>query len=146
MNFSDPAKASAAGKLGQAARKTRSNQFIKGTRTHHDEASIDKMRAEKLARRLYKYANAKGKAIDKYRMEPAQVQAGKVLIDRGKPVLQAIEQTEVNQFDKMDQAEIEEHIRALISSNPELAARLGIRPQLVQEAPQQKHDINTKAA
>src|SRR5258706_12528823 len=80
------------------------NQFpsgggSKGPRKEHDQSTKDKIRAELLAQRMYKFAKAKGKSADKYRMDSAQVAAAKVLIDKGKPSLQAVEQTEINQWD-----------------------------------------------
>jgi vacuolar-type H+-ATPase subunit E/Vma4 len=89
------------------------NQFTKGTRKHHDEATKDKTRAEMLSRRLYKYANAKGKNIQKYAMEPAQVAAAKVLIERGKPALQSIEQRHVDE--PPTEAEIMAQLHTLLS-------------------------------
>lgn len=67
------------------------NQFTKGTRKRHDEQTIDKIRAEALAKRLYKFAKAKGNKRGELDMSPAQVAAAKVLIERGKPALQSIE-------------------------------------------------------
>lgn len=114
------------------------NQFTKGTRKHHDEATKDKIRAELLSKRLEKYAKAKGKSIEKYRMEPAQVAAAKVLIERGKPALQAITQENINKWDSMSAEEIEALVRSLITSNPELIAKLGIKPQAVQAADEEQ--------
>lgn len=84
----------------------------------HDDATKDKIRAEMLSKRLEKYAKAKGKAIDKYRMEPAQVQAAKVLIERGKPALQSIEAVHHNPMDQMSEEEIREQVKALITLHP----------------------------
>jgi len=110
------------------------NQFTKGTRTKHDDATKDKIRAELLSKRLEKYAKARGKQIEKHRMEPAQVAAAKVLIERGKPALQAVEQVQVNEWDKMSEEEIEACIKALITSHPGLIAKLGIGLRPVQDA------------
>jgi hypothetical protein len=68
------------------------NQFTKGTRKRHDEQTIDKIRAEALAKRLFKFAKAKSNKRKDLDMSPAQVAAAKVLIERGKPALQSIEQ------------------------------------------------------
>jgi hypothetical protein len=94
------------------------NQFTKGTRKHHDEATKDKIRAELLSKRLEKYAKARGKQIAKHHMEPAQVAAAKVLIERGKPALQSIEQHTVNPLDQMGEEEIRNMVRALITAHP----------------------------
>jgi hypothetical protein len=117
------------------------NQFTsgggsKGPKKEHDQATKDKIRAELLAKRMYKFARAKGKSADKYRMDSAQVAAAKVLIDKGKPSLQAIEQTEVNQWDRMSEDEMLSMVNALITSNPGLIQKLGIGLRPV-EAPQQ---------
>ena len=127
------------------------NQFTKRTRTHHDEATKDKIRAEVLAVRLFKYAKAKGKTAAKLHMDPAQVAAAKVLIERGKAALQSIEQTQVNQFEAMSEDELLDLVNALITSNPGLIERLGIKPQLVSTsdattAAHNTHDIRTDAA
>lgn len=117
------------------------NQFTsgggsKGPKKEHDQATKDKIRAELLAQRMYKFAKAKGKSAEKYRMDSAQVAAAKVLIDKGKPSLQAVEQVEVNQWDKMSEEEIGAMVHALISSHPGLIQKLGIGLRSV-EAPQQ---------
>ena len=124
------------------------NQFTKGTRTHHDEATKDKIRAEVLAVRLFKYAKAKGKTAQKLHMDPAQVAAAKVLIERGKPALQSIEQTQVNVYEAMSEDELLDLVNALITSNPGLIAKLGIglRPIEPAAAEHNTHDIRTEAA
>ena len=94
------------------------NQFTKGTRTAQDEATKDKIRAELLSKRLEKYAKARGKQIAKHHMEPAQVAAAKVLIERGKPALQSIEQKIVDE--PKSEQEIVAAITHIISSNPAL--------------------------
>lgn len=92
-----------------------------------DDATKDKIRAEILSRRVYRYANAKGQALEKYRMEPAQVQAAKVLIDRGKPTLQAVE---MSQSDPLQDMSLEDQIdmaRALILQHPEIIQALNLQ-------------------
>lgn len=101
------------------------NQFTKGTRTAQDEQTRDKIRAEILSKRLEKYAKAKGKAIQKYHMEPAQVAAAKVLIERGKPALQAV--TQVIHEEPTTEGEIMAQLRALL---PALLADPGTRAQI----------------
>lgn len=93
-------------------------------KTKHDESTKDKIRAEMLSKRLEKYAKARGKGIQKHHMEPAQVQAAKVLIDRGKPVLQAIETTQTNPWDSMSEQEMYEQVKALITSSQSLLLRV----------------------
>lgn len=104
-----------------------SNQFIKGTRSKHDEATKDKIRAEIVAQRLFRFAVAKGeKQLQKYGMDPAQVAASKALMDKGKPNLQAIEQTSVDSMESKSPEDIESMVRALITANPELLAKLNL--------------------
>lgn len=109
-------------------------------KTGHDEHTKDKIRAEMLSQRLEKYAKARGKQIAKHHMEPAQVQAAKVLIERGKPALQAIEQTIHNPIDQMSDEETLALIQALIAANPALASRLNIGIRAVDNTEQ---DTNT---
>jgi hypothetical protein len=110
------------------------NQFTKGTRTKHDEGTKDKIRAELLSKRLEKYAKARGKQIAKHHMEPAQVAAAKVLIERGKPALQSVEQRTVNPLDEMGDDEIRNMVRALITSHPWLLREFQPGPAPAQDA------------
>lgn len=101
------------------------NQFTsgggsKGPKKNHDQATRDKIRAELLAKRMYNFAKAKGQKADKLAMSQAQVAAARVLIDKGKPSLQAIEQTNLNPLDAMSPEEIGEQVKALITSRLEL--------------------------
>jgi hypothetical protein len=121
----------------------------------HDDSTKDKIRAEMLSKRLEKYAKAKGKSIEKYRMEPAQVQAAKVLIERGKPALQAVEQTIVNPMDQMSPEEIREQAKALISSQIPLvldaidsdpALKAAVQAHISQKPVLVEHKQDTKAA
>lgn len=113
------------------------NQFTsgggsRGPKKGHDQATKDKIRAEILSKRLEKYAKAKGKQIEKYRMEAAQVAAAKVLIDKGKPSLQAVEQKNVGEWETMSEEEILGLAQALITSHPELIQKLNLEPKPVQ--------------
>jgi hypothetical protein len=90
----------------------------------HDDSTKDKIRAEMLSKRLEKFAKARGKQIAKYHMEPAQVQAAKVLIERGKPALQAITQEVINPHDQMSDEELREQAKALISAKVSLVCEL----------------------
>jgi hypothetical protein len=110
------------------------NQFTKGTRKHHDEGTKDKIRAEQLSKRLEKYAKARGKGIAKHHMEPAQVAAAKVLIDRGKPALQSVTQEIINPMDQMGEEEIRNMVRALITSHPWLLKEFAPGPQQPESA------------
>jgi len=101
-----------------------------------DDTTKDKIRAEILSRPAYRYANANGAALEKYRMEPAQVQAAKVLIDRGKPTLQAVEMTQTDPLEQMTAEEQMEMARALIAANPGLIQALNLQfaPAAVQQS------------
>jgi len=107
-----------------------------------DDQTKDKIRAEILSRRVYRYANAKGHALDKYRMEPAQVQAAKVLIDKGKPSLQAVETSTADPFEDMSVETMVEQCKALILSHPEIIQALNLIPNPA--VVQQTGDMSTE--
>lgn len=110
------------------------NQFTKGTRKRHDEATKDRIRAESLARRLYKFAKAKGEKAEKEAMSQAQVAAAKVLIERGKPALQSIEA--VHREEVQTPEEIEAQMRALLADpgfRAQLKAQLEGQPVQVED-------------
>lgn len=119
------------------------NSPLKPGRSRMPSEQKDKIRAEQLARRLYKFANAKGKSAAKHGMSQAQVTAAKVLIDKGKPSLQAVEQTNVEE--PKSEAQILELIESQLHSlvaNPGIRARLkalldGSAPSLELVAPHQ---------
>lgn len=98
------------------------NQFTKGTRKAHDESTKDKIRAEVLSRRMYKFAKAKPDKRDELDMTQAQVAAAKVLIERGKPALQAVTQTITEE--PKSEAELMAQLDALL---PTLLADPGAR-------------------
>jgi hypothetical protein len=100
------------------------NQFTKGTRTKHDDATKDKIRAEMLSKRLEKFAKARGKQIAKHHMEPAQVAAAKVLIERGKPALQAITHEAKDPYEGMSDEEIRGQAKAHITARVSLVCEL----------------------
>ena len=127
------------------------NAYTKGTRDRMDPRQKAAIRASQLSNRLHKFAMAKGEKVKKHYMDQAQVSAAKVLIDKGMPSLQAIEQTQVSEYDKMSPAELLDYVRAFITSHPELIAQLGLAPKLVSadptpDATHNTHDICTKAA
>lgn len=89
----------------------------------------DKIRAEMLARRLYKFANSKGKSSKKHEMSQAQVTAAKVLIDKGKPSLQSVESRDIEE--PRSEAEIMAQLRALLAdpgSRAQIQAMLASSP------------------
>lgn len=101
-----------------------SNQFIKGTRTEHDPQTKAKIRAAFAADKLEAYLNGEEE------LDSTKVAACKILIDKGLPSLQAVESTEVNQFDKMSEDELREQVRALITLHPWLIREFAPGPQL----------------
>lgn len=110
------------------------NQFTKGTRKHHDESTKDRIRAEMLTRRLYKFANAKGEKRQKLDMSQAQVAAAKVVIERGKPALQSIEQRLVDE--PRSEEDLQAQLRALLSdpgSRAQILALMNGAPAPVEE-------------
>lgn len=121
------------------------NQFTKGTRTQHDESTKDKIRAELLSQRLFKFAKAKGEKAKTNDMSQAQVAAARVLIERGKPALQSIEQKTINPLDELTDEELFEQAKALILSNPALLGRIRSWLQLV-DAPALGANADTNTA
>ena len=103
------------------------NQFTKGTRTEHDEATKDRIRAELLSKRYYKFALASPKRRAKMGISKEQVAAAKMLIDKGKPSLQSIESKDLDPFDDMSVEVMVEQCRALILSHPEILQALNLK-------------------
>lgn len=121
------------------------NQFTTGKRTGHDQATKDRMRAEKAADILEQELDGTVELPEGRRA------AAKILMEYGKPKLAAVTQTTVSEFESMSEDELCDLVRALITSNPGLIERLGIKPQLVSPsdaspAAHNTHDICTKAA
>jgi hypothetical protein len=104
------------------------NQFTKGTRTEHDEATKDRIRAELLSKKYYKFAMASPKRQVKMGISKEQVAAAKMLIDKGKPSLQSIESKDIDPFDDMSVEMMVEQCRALILSHPEIIQALNLVP------------------
>ena len=109
----------------------RSNQWTKAKEVQGkvNERDRDRVRAEVLADRLEKHVNGK---VD---LSPTQVQAAKILIDKGKPSLQAIEQT--NSEEPPTEQEIMAQLHSLLA-NPgtraQLQAMLDGAPKLVTDS------------
>lgn len=120
------------------------NQFTTKKRLRMDSSTKDKIRAEQLSNRLHKYAKAKGESIKKYHMEPAQVAAAKVLIERGKPALQAIEQTIIEETP--EPAEMQARLAHLFSQNPALLRPLLSDPAVRAEVQAMLDAANRTAA
>ena len=112
------------------AKPTSVNQFSRpgSRRTKHDEGTKDRIRAELVAKRLHKFAMAKGENIKKHWMDAPQVAAAKVIVDKGKPSLQAVEQTVLGEWDNLSQEELESIAKALILQHPEIIKALNLVP------------------
>lgn len=89
------------------------------------ERSKDAVRAEALANRLYMFAaEEKDAEGNKVEMDSVRVQAAKILIDKGKPNLQAIEQVNYDAVDTLDEEALMAMLRSIITANPALLSRL----------------------
>ena len=98
----------------------RANQWPKrkelgGTGLDRDK---DRHRAECAAAMLERHLDGK---LD---MSATQVQAAKILLDKGKPSLQAVEQTMLEPAMARTESEILDQLRAYIAQHPELIAEL----------------------
>ncbi len=102
------------------------NQFTTGKREGHDQATKDKTRAELLMQRLTECAEGTKE------LTSVQVAAAKVVLDKVKPSLQAIQQSQEDPFEGMTLEQLREQIKALITSRPELARDLNIGVKLVE--------------
>ena len=94
------------------------NQFIKGTRDAHSEATKDKMRAERAAIVLEEIMGEK----EASRQE--RIAAAKALLPFGKASLSSVTQT-ITEEAKTEE-EILGDLRALLAANPNLAKHLNI--------------------
>ncbi len=89
------------------------------------ERSKDAVRAEMLADRLFKFAaEQKDEEGNKVEMDSVRVQAAKILIDKGKPNLQAIEQVNHDAVDVMDKESLMAMLRSIITANPALLSEV----------------------
>lgn len=93
----------------------RSNQHIKRRERAQDiEFARRKIRAGILISRLNRAAAGK---ID---LTKSQLEATKMLLDKAVPSLQAIEQTVTNPIEQMDEEQLVEMVKALITAHPKL--------------------------
>jgi hypothetical protein len=102
------------------------NQFTTGKRQKHDQATIDKIRAERAAQ------VAEDILEDPESTRDQKLAAAKVLLPYGKSSLQSIESRNVSEWESMSEEEILDQLRALITSNPGLIAALNLQPKPVQ--------------
>jgi hypothetical protein len=106
------------------------NQFTTGKRDKHDQATIDKIRAERAAQVAEEIMN------DPEATRQDRLAAAKVLLPFGKSTLQSIESREVNAFEDMGEDEMKSMVRALITSHPWLLKEFAPGPQQPESAPE----------
>lgn len=99
------------------------NQFTTGKRTGHDQATKDRMRAEKAAELL------EADMMGETELPDSRRASAKILMEYGKPKLATVEQVTVNELDSMNQDELESMVRALITADPTLLQRLNLTPK-----------------
>jgi len=111
------------------------NQFTTGKRAKHDQATIDKIRAERAAQ-------VTEEIMEQPDATPEQrLAAAKILLPFGKSTLQSIESRDVNDFENMSEDEMLAMVNALITSNPGLIAKLGIGLRPVEAAPTDSNTV-----
>jgi len=89
------------------------------------ERSKDAVRAEMLCQRLAAFAlDQPDENGNKVELDAVRVQASKILIDKGKPNLQAIEQVNYDATDTMDEESLMALLRSIVTANPALLSRL----------------------
>ena len=97
-----------------------SNQFTTGKRTRHDKGTIDAVRAEFAAKKLMQCVKGNGKST----LDRNQVAAARALLDKGKPSLQAIEQTNIDPAASLSESQIRENIKQLLVEHGSLVAEI----------------------
>ena len=109
------------------------NQFTSKKRDKLDQATVDKIRAERAAQCAEQIMN------DDASSKTEKLAAAKLLLPFGKSTLQSIESREVNEWEAMSEEELKTLVRALITSHPELLREFAPGPQgaISTEAPQQ---------
>lgn len=83
---------------------------------HHQEEVKAKIQTSQLVNFLQAHA-LKG---DESKIDPTRIKAAEILLARSLPTLSAVEQTNINPDDKLDDSAILERFKALIAANPEL--------------------------
>lgn len=96
------------------------NLFTQGKKHGLDAMEKAKIRAGIAADKLQRFMDGE------IELSQAQVSAARALMDKGLPSLQAVEQKEVNDLDRMSQQEMDDMVRALITANPGLLQRLNL--------------------
>jgi hypothetical protein len=96
------------------------NQFTKGTRDKHDQATKDRIRAEVAAQYLEEVLT--DKEVD----HGTKVAASKALLPYGKSTYASIEQRQLDENAGKTEEEIIAELRTLFLAKPELLARLNL--------------------
>lgn len=114
------------------------NQFTKGTRDKHDQATRDRIRAEVAAQYL------ENVIADDQADHGTKVAASKALLPYGKSTYSSIEQRQIDENEGKTEEQVLEELRALFLAKPELLARLNLawKPDLVVVPEQQTQRSN----
>ncbi len=99
------------------------------------ERAKDAVRAELLAQRLDAFVRGECE------LSPAQVQAAKILIDKGKPNLSSVDQTLHDAADEMTESELAAKIKAVVQKQPELLSK--ILGEIARQGREQPEDKET---
>jgi hypothetical protein len=115
------------------------NAYTTGKRDRMDPAQKAKIRAAFAADKLEMYMKGE---ID---LTPAQVSAAKILMDKGMPSLQSVEQREVSEFEKMSEDEMRSMVQALITAHPWLIKEFTPGPQLANPSSDEQEQVENAA-
>jgi hypothetical protein len=103
--------------------KNHRNRFTSGKPGELQSMPIkekDAIRAEFAAKKL----EAHMRSPEKNTLTPTQVSAAKILMDKGKPSLQAVEQTNIEPALARTESEIIESLNKIIDANPDILTQL----------------------
>jgi hypothetical protein len=103
-------------------RRKEADQPNKATIESRSERWKESLQASSILNRLKDHGDGK---LQKP-LEATQIKAYEVILDRIAPKLSAVEQTNVNEMDAKSPEEVLGLVRALITANPELLARLNL--------------------
>ena len=101
---------------------------------NHEEKTKDEIRGSQLINLLSQFANTglyNGKPVDSNR-----IAAARAALPFLRPTLQAVEQTNISETDKMSEEELLGWAQALITAHPELIPQLNLKPKPVQVDPE----------
>lgn len=97
-------------------------------------------RADKLMHKIERFvlAQPEDKDYDRMQMTPAQVQATQVILKKLVPDLSSVEQTIVDENEKLSEEQILASMAQMVEASPDLAAKLRsmLKPALVDEEKQ----------